>query len=473
MIEELIRDKRYKEGNLTSEICLLTINRCIEPLTENKIKDWYEERSAISHLIPQETYSNRFYRGLKALDKIYSSLQIKITEQIKKKIYKGKKIEEIYYDLTSTYFESSKLCVLASFGYSRDKRPDKKQIVIGLVIDKYGFPLWVEIFPGNTSDKSTLKGRIDNLKEKVNIEDIILIGDRGLMSKGNILHIVEADYKYIIAMRNIECKKVIEFRPSEETMEKIEENKYIKEIIKGEEKYVIYLNTERRKKEQETRERNLSRLEERLKEIKEMIRKREIVSRDIILIKLGETFKKFSSVKKYIKIEIDEQLKGEGSFKYQINRKKVIEDKIFDGLTVIKTNVIPLQAKEIISTYKNLERIERAFRCLKDVIKIRPINHHRDENIRGHIYICILSYLLMTTIEYRLSVNSSSELYQQGTDGKDTDNFPEANWVLKDLSTIKLGDILVDKNPIKKGITPIEEKQKKILKALKIPKITF
>ena len=124
-----------------------------------------------------------------------------------------------------------------------------------------------------------------------------------------------------------------------------------------------------------------------------------------------------------------------------------------------------MEAKDIISTYKNLERIERAFRCLKDVIKIRPINHHRDENIRGHIYICILSYLLMTTIEYRLS---------KGSLGKDYNDFAcNANWILKDLSTIKLGDILVDNTPIKKGITPIEEKQKKILKALKIPKITF
>ncbi|MGE4358167.1 MAG: IS1634 family transposase, partial [Candidatus Omnitrophota bacterium] len=303
-------------------------------------------------------------------------------------------------------FESSKLCVLASFGYSRDKRSDKKQIVIGLVIDKYGFPLWVEIFPGNTSDKSTLKVQIDNLKEKAKIEDIILIGDRGLMSKGNITHIVEANYKYIIGMRNIECKKVVKFKISEKTMEKIEENKYIREITEEGEKYVVYLNTDRRKKEQETRERNLSGLEERLVELKEMIRKREIVSRDIVLIKLGETFKKFSSVKKYIKVEVDKELRGEGSFRYRINREKVIEDKVFDGITVIKTNVIPLDARDIISTYKNLERIERAFRCLKDVIKIRPINHHRDENVRGHIYICILSYLLMTTIEYRLSAGS-------------------------------------------------------------------
>ena len=180
--------------------------------------------------------------------------------------------------MTSTYFESSKLCVLASFGYSRDKRSDKKQIVIGLVIDKYGFPLWLEIFPGNTSDKSTLKFQIDNLKEKAKIEDIILIGDRGLMSKGNITHIVEANYKYIIGMRNIECKKVVRFQPSEKTIEKIEENKYIREITEKGEKYVVYLNTERRKKEQETREMNLGRLEERLINLKEMIRKREIVS---------------------------------------------------------------------------------------------------------------------------------------------------------------------------------------------------
>ena len=458
IIESLITDKRYRDGNLSSQISLLSINRCIEPLTESKIKDWYEERSAISHLIPLSSYPQKFYRGLKALDKIFPFLQVKITERIKKKIYHGKKIPEVYYDLTSTYFESAKLCLLASFGYSRDKRKDKKQIVIGLVIDKYGFPLQVKIFPGNTSDKSTLKTQVSDLKEKLKINKVILVGDRGLMSEKNILHLVEENYDYLIAMKNIECKKLLSFIPSSKTMKEIEKNQYTRQIIKDKNRYIVYLNTNSRKRERETRERNLDRLKERLKEIKCMIKKGTIDSRDTLLLKLGEAFKQFSPVKKYIKPIVAKELKGKSPFRYQIKKKKIKEDKMFDGVMVVKSSIFSLDAKEIISTYKNLWRVERAFRCLKDVLKIRPIGHQRDENIRGHIYICILAYLLMTTLEYRL---------------KDYKDLPSSFWILKDLSTIQLGDVLVDGKPLKKGLTPIGEKQKRILKALKIHKITF
>jgi len=458
IIEELVRDKRYKNGNLSSQICLLTINRCIEPLTENKIKDWYEERSGISHLIPQLPYSRRFYRALKALDEIFPFLQIKITEKIKKEIYHGKKITEIYYDLTSTYFESAKFCILASFGYSRDKRKDKKQIIIGLIIDKYGFPLWVEIFPGNTTDKSTVETQLVHLKEELKIENIILVGDRGIMSKQNILKLVEENYDYLIAMKNSECKKLLSFIPSPKTMQKIEENQYIRQINKDKERYIVYLNTNSKKREEETRKNNLISLQERLDEIKHMIETKFLVSRDVLLVKIGEAFKQFASVKKYIKPIVAKKLKGKSSFKYQVKKKKIKEDEIFDGITVVKCNLFSVGEKEVITTYKNLNRIEQSFRCLKDVLKIRPINHQKDETIRGHIYICILAYLVMTTLEYRL---------------KDYKEMPTATWVLKDLSTIQLGDVLVDGKPIKKGLTPIGEKQKKILQALKIPKISF
>lgn len=458
MIEELVKDKRYKDGNLVSQVALLTINRCIEPLTENKIKDWYQERTAISHLIPFLPYSRRFYRGLKTLDKIFPFLQVKITEKIKKKIYKGKKISEVYYDLTSTYFESAQFCILACFGYSRDKRKDKKQIIIGLVIDKYGFPLWVEIFPGNTADKSTLIQQVETLKKKLKMGNIIMVGDRGLMSKQNILKLVEENYDYLIAMKNSECKRLFSFIPSPETMEKIEENRYILQIIKDKERYIIYLDTISKKREEETRKRNLIGLKERLEELKSMIEQKTLVSRDILLLKLGETFKQFSTVKKYIKPIVAKELKGKDCFQYRILKKKIEEDKIFDGVTVLKCNLFSVGEKQVISTYKNLTRIEQSFRCLKDVLKIRPINHQKDETVRGHIYICILAYLIMTTLEYRL---------------KDYKEIPSVPWVLKDLSTIQLGNVLVEGKPVKKGLTPIGEKQKKILKALKISKISF
>lgn len=458
MIEELVKDKRYKNGKLSSQICLLTINRCIEPLPENKIKDWYEERSGISHLLPQPSYSRRFYRALKSLDKIFPFLQIKITEKIKKKIYHGKKISEIYYDLTSTYFESAKFCILANFGYSRDKRKDKKQIIIGLVIDKYGFPLWAEVFPGNTSDKTTLQTQVSNLKKRLKIENVVLVGDRGVMSKQNILKLVEEKYDYLIAMKNSECKKFLSFIPSPKTMEKIKENQYTRQIINEKNRYIVYLNTKSRERERETRERNLNNLKERLDQLKNMIEKKTIDSRDTLLLKIGEAFKQFSSVKKYIKLSVAKELKGKNSFRYQIKEKKIREDKIFDGVTIVKSSLFSLDTKEIISIYKNLWRIEQAFRCLKDIVKVRPIRHQKDQTVRGHIYVCILAYLLMTTLEYRL---------------KDYKEMPTAPWVLKNLGTIQLGDVLVDGKPIKKGLTKIEEKQKKILSVLKIPKISF
>ena len=133
------------------------------------------------------------------------------------------------------------------------------------------------------------------------------------------------------------------------------------------------------------------------------------------MLKLGEAFKQFFPVKKYIKLIVAKELKGKSPFRYQIKKKKIKEDKIFDGVTVVKSSLFSLDTKEIISTYKNLWRIEQAFRCLKNVLNFKPIGHQKDETVRGHVYVCILAYLLMTTLEYRL---------------KDYKDLPSSSWIL-------------------------------------------
>ncbi len=197
--DQLFKDDRWIEA--------MVINRCIDPLSKIKIKDWAANSSlpALKDNGFQEYDEYDIYRELDRLDRLQNDLQDFIFQRLTQE---NKLCEEVFfYDITSTYFDGS-TCIISKHGYSRDNRPDCEQIVIALMVTRDGYPFHWKVLEGNTNDVSTVKKLIDDLKSKFKIKNCTLVFDRGMVSEDNIAYISSAEFEYISAMDKDEIRKL-------------------------------------------------------------------------------------------------------------------------------------------------------------------------------------------------------------------------------------------------------------------------
>jgi transposase len=181
---------------------ILILNRLLFPCSEHFISEWYHELGTgiklLEPLSKNDLHHRKLYRYTSELERIFPQIMKKLFLKLKKKIHNNN-IDNVYYDITSTYFEGN-TCVLAQYGYSRDKRKDKKQVVLSLVTDKYGFPIFAKVFPGNTTDNTTIDFISKQLSKEYNLKNTVIIGDRGMISNDNFQSIVENKMHYLMAL---------------------------------------------------------------------------------------------------------------------------------------------------------------------------------------------------------------------------------------------------------------------------------
>lgn len=288
------------------------------------------------------------------------------------------RLDLVFFDTTSIYFEGEGGTELGKHGHSKDHRPDLNQVVVGMVLDNFGWPICTEVWPGNTADVTTLVPVAERLKERFQINNVCVVSDRGIISKDTIKAILELKWSYILGARmrrEIELRAVIEDSGPYEEVRPEREKKSdpaplkVKEVIVNDSRYIVCINEEEARKDR--------------------------YDRDTIIKSLKEALKKGSKVlignkgyKRYIKA-------SKGSF--EIDESKILEDAKYDGMFVLKTN-LSLPAAEIALKYKQLLTVETIFRTTKSTLHTRPIYHHRDESICGHIWCSFLALLLRKAI---------------------------------------------------------------------------
>ncbi len=418
----------------------LLINRLVNPSSELSAIDWIDKN--YSEKI--ELKLHYFYRTLDYLIPNKENIEKDIFKILKKKLKLN--TEQTFYDLTSTYFEGQK-CNIAMFGYSRDHRRDRKQIVIGLAMCD-GIPVLHEVFEGNTVDKSTLISIEQIVKERLGIKKTIFLGDGGLMTEKNISYMESANQGYILACPRRNNKNAEKWLTKNIQSN---DNQYAKEIHKeifeaNEEKfrrYLLCLNNNTRK----------TRLKE-LENIKEKIKEK--------LSDLQQKYKKSQSKKKGKKITKESlilqanKILGKNkrifSVKYsnglEFNIKKEAweyENKIA-GKFLLITNT-DVEACKAMKEYKQLQNVENAFDELKNFLDIRPIYHWKTRRVKAHVFVSVLSYLIESIIE-KLSSQS-------------------ARSVINELQTIKTVHIKVGKKEIRKN-SKISDENLHTIKQLKI-----
>lgn len=337
-----------------------------------------------------------------ALDWLYTqheSIEKKIFQQWQTTHQSDKENTLFLYDVTSSYFEGE--CnELAMYGYNRDKKKGKKQLVWGLLTDSEGEPLAIEVFQGNTADTNTVGAQIEKIKNRFGCKHITMVGDKGMLKSLQIGALHDETWNYITSITKAQIEILI--RKGTFQLELFTKDLVDIEDVENEIRYVLHKNPIRAKEISENRKSKIASIEKKVQEGNQYLKEHpraKVTTRIINLkkyinkVKLGEV----------IEIKIDSE--NTRILFCKVNEDKLKEKSKFDGCYVIKTDLPKTVAdKETIhQRYKALAEVERGFRTSKTILKARPIHLRKKERTTAHMIINMLGYKIQRVLENKWS----------------------------------------------------------------------
>jgi transposase len=302
-----------------------------------------------------------------------------------------------FYDLTSTYFEGDGVCELAQYGYSRDHRDDRAQVVVGLAVTQEGLPITHRVYPGATVDVSTFIPMSEELRRRFGLHEAVIVADRGMFSAENVADLKNLGQRYILALRSRQQAEG-ELALDLAELDRLPRPKNLDapwgwravQLIEGLRHVVVY-SAYKARHDFEVRARRVRRALPELQQLQRRARHERLsaqrITKILTLHKCGRYFT--YAIKP-------------GALDFRLDREEYRQQRRHDGIFVLETNHPQLSTEEIVASYRQLMEVERAFRILKSLVKLRPIFHHRDRRVETHIFICFLAYLLAKVIEQRL-----------------------------------------------------------------------
>jgi transposase len=377
----------------------LTIYRWIDPGSEWRLhRDWFA-KSAMADLLGEDfalAQKDNLYRCLDKLLEHRRSLFEHLRQRWEDLF--AAKFDVLLYDLTSTYFESDPPfgeTDKRKFGYSRDKRPDCVQVVIGLVVTPEGFPLAYEVMAGNTSDKTTLKAFLEKIEQLHGKAERIWIMDRGIPTEKNLEEMRAADPKiyYLVGTPKGRLSRY-EKKLLELSWQEVRAGVQVKLLQEEGELYVLAQSSDRVHKERAMRRRQLKKLWNRLKELKTMT-----LQRDQLLLKLGAARQQAPAAWRLVKVEMPS---ADGMWNFSLHKDKLRAARRREGRYLLRSNLTGREPGEVWQFYTQLVHVEEAFKNLKDDLCLRPIYHRKEQRIEAHIFVAFLSYCLQVTLRAQL-----------------------------------------------------------------------
>jgi hypothetical protein len=299
----------------------------------------------------------------------------------------------VLYDVTSTYFEG-RTCPLAKRGYSRDGKRHKLQIVFGLMCTAEGCPVAVEVFEGNIGDPSTLANQISKLKQRFGLAQVVLIGDRGMITEARINETVKpAGLNFITALRAPAIRSLAEAGTIQLSLFDERDLAEIRSPDYPGERLIVCRNPLLAEERTRKRRELLNATEQELIEVQARVRraKRPLRGKDKIALAVGAVVNHYKMAKHFALIITDDDLI------FERESEQIDAEAVLDGIYVLRTDLRPeaFDATATVKAYKDLATVERAFRSLKTVdLEVRPIHHRRAQRVRAHVLLCMLAYYL-------------------------------------------------------------------------------
>jgi len=360
----------YTHLQLAEAVYAMVLNRISDPLSKRGTNEWIKDiyRPDFAQL-----ELHHFYRALDFLAENKDSIEIALFEQTRNLF--DYEVDMVFWDTTSTYFEGNGPLELGRYGYSKDKRSDRIQVMIGVVMTKSGIPIAHEGFPGNTSDIATFKEIISRTKKDFNLNRVIFVGDRGMVSKDLLDELDQQRIEYIVGMRMRKINDVEQVLKTGGRYRIVKDNLKVKEVWYDADRYIVCQNPVQAEHDRQAREEMIAKLEEQLKNngIKSLI---------------GN-----SGYRRYLLLNKDAVV--------GIDKKAIEAEARYDGKYVLRTNS-QLDTHQVALAYKDLWRVERAFRTLKSSLDLRPVYHWKDSRVRGHIMVCFLALALESALQRKM-----------------------------------------------------------------------
>jgi transposase len=386
-------------------ISVLVAARLCEPSSELHIaEDWYR-RTALSDLLQlpaEQVNKDRLYRALDELLPHKEAIEAHLSRRCGELFSLDHEV--LLYDVTSTYFEGeAKGNELAARGYSRDHRPDCKQVCIALVVSFDGFPLGYEVFPGNMNDSRTVKTIVTTMEERHGVIGRVWIADRGMSSRANLEWLRSSGRRYIIGAAKSELKKHAQLLAESRGWRTLREGVEVRLTRCAEtgDTVVLARSAERREKERAMHEKFSRRIETGLASLADRIeRARRPLDPAMIERQIGRLLQKNQRAAARYEVSLVDA-KSPAGFHLNVKLSEAFDEwaKISEGTYALKTNVTDWNDEKLWRAYIQLAQAEAAFRVQKSELSIRPIWHQRADRVEAHILVCFLAFVLWKTLE--------------------------------------------------------------------------
>jgi transposase len=401
------RSARVSDAIFQEAIFRMVVNRLCDPQSKLALVDWTDEHQTLhrgwqSQVQWEQSGDLDYHHYLLSMDRLHPH-RASIEEALfaRTTTLLSLPLRVCFYDLTSSYFEGDGKSELAEYGYSRDHREDRAQVVVGLAITQEGLPITHRVFPGSTVDVTTFAPMAAELKQRFGVQEPVIVADRGMFSADNVAQLIANRQRYILALRARQQKEgelaldvaELEGLPRPLDLEAPWQWREVK-LLDGVRHVVVY-SAFKARHDFEVRARRIRRA---LPELHQL--QRRAAREKLSIQRITERTTRILTTHKcarYISYQVDP-----GSLEFHIDRAGYCDQRRHDGIFVLETNHPDLSTEEVVASYAQLMEVERAFRVLKSLVKLRPIYHHRERRVEAHIFICFLAYLLAKVIELRL-----------------------------------------------------------------------
>ncbi len=415
---------------------ILTIARLCEPSSELHIEDTWYRGTALDDLLgipAQKVHTDRLYAGLDRLLPHKDELERHLRQRLGDRF--DLKYELLLYDITSTYFEGQ--CAanpLAHRGYSRDSRPDCRQVLIGLVVTEDGFPLGYEVFAGNRNDSTTVDEMVTAMEQKYGRANRVWVMDRGMVSEENIARLHRSHASYIVGTPTAMLRRFERELTDQRDWHVVQEGVDVKRVAgpDGKEVFILARSADRQAKEQGMHQRFLERLENGLRQLESTMSTGHLRDEGLAHRRLGRLLEKNWRAAGAFQVRIERlpQPVGKARLKITWQRHQSWTEwaSIAEGCYILRSNLCDVDPVTLWKRYIQLTEAEWAFRIAKDELVIRPIWHQKEDRVRAHILVCFLAYVLWKTL---------AGWMQRGGLG----NAPRT--LLEEFAKIKSGDVVL------------------------------
>jgi hypothetical protein len=394
VLQELLADRRFTFA-VERAVFLTVLHRLLQPGSDRAADKWRADYAldGVADLQLHHLYRAMAWLGEELPDDRQRGstrlVPLCTKDRIEEGLFRRRRdlystAEVVFFDTTSIYFEGEGGEELGQYGHSKDHRPDLHQMVVGAVLDGDGRPLCCELWPGNTSDVTTLVPVVDGLYRRFDLVKICIVADRGMFSQATIADLEQQGWPYILGARMRRCKEVREQVLNDPGRFRVVHPRSpdprdpaplkVKEVWVEGRRYVVCVNEDEVAKDRADREAIVTALREQLRRGDKSL--------------VGN-----KGYRRYLKVE------GEGHF--AIDEAQLAAEARYDGTWVLRTNT-ELATADVALQFKQLWLVEHWFRACKTLLETRPIYHQRDETIRGHVFCSFLALLLRHELQARL-----------------------------------------------------------------------